>query len=94
MLRKSAKFLFTKNKISVNAHFEHSTAALNHLSGNSIRVIDISRQTGGLRGVVSLHAIFDTDLHGRFSPIDSGLLPRSFLVVYGKDPEAGPPADL
>ncbi len=94
MLWKSAKFLFTKNEITVNAHFKHSTAALNHLSGHSILIVDLGRQTGGLWGVVSLHAIFDTDLHGRFSPIDSSLLPRSFLVVYGKDPGAGPPADL
>ena len=63
MLWKPAQLFLAENQVSVDTNLEDSATTLDQASGYSVFLIDFSRQTGGLRRVVSLHAVFDADLH-------------------------------
>jgi hypothetical protein len=53
-----------KHQLAVSDHVEYATAALDELDGGANPLPDLSRQTGGLRMIVSLHAVRDLDRHG------------------------------
>lgn len=55
--------VFRVDDLAINLDIEDAAAALDQLSGGAGLFLDCVRQTGGLRGVVSLHAVSDTDLH-------------------------------
>ena len=63
MLWKPSQFLLTEDQFAFDTHLENSSTALDEASGRSILLVNFGRQTGGLRRVVSLHAVFDADLH-------------------------------
>lgn len=61
---KAAELELREDKLAVEAHLEGASAGLHELDlglGNGL--LQFSGQTGRLRGVVSLNAIFDADLH-------------------------------
>ena len=55
---------FRENPGAVDGDDEDAAAAAGQFRGETELVFDCSRQTGGLRKVVSNAAIFDSDLHG------------------------------
>ena len=61
--RKLTGFMFAVDQNAVALHVKDATAALNELNVNVLCIFDGGRQTGGLRGVVSLHAVFNRNLH-------------------------------
>ena len=63
MLWKSVQFFLAENQVSVGTNLEDSATTLDQTSGHSVFLVNFGRQTGGLGRVVSLHAVFDTDLH-------------------------------
>jgi hypothetical protein len=79
----AALVVFAEDPFPVDNHVEDAAGALDQLRFNAARALDLGRQTGGPRQVVSLHAIGDADL---LHPL---LLSRSSeLAVYAKPPEA------
>src|SRR4029078_8785616 len=55
LLRKPSELLLREDLLSVRRDLEHSALALDQLALHAERFLDVSRQTGGSRPVVSLH---------------------------------------
>lgn len=54
------------DQVSIHNDVEDSAAAFDQFRLDSRRFLNGIRQTGGLRGVVSLHAVGNADLHSTF----------------------------
>ena len=67
VLRKPPGFVLAVNDPAVNPYIEDAAGALDQLALDAVFCLNCGRQTGGLRQVVSLHAILDADFH-TFSP--------------------------
>ena len=63
VLRETADFLLMPYLSAVDVHVENAATALDHLGLDAEFALDRLRQTGGRGVVVSLHAVFDTDVH-------------------------------
>ena len=64
VLGKSADVVFVPNLRVVDVDVEDAAGALDHGRHDVEAFLDRVRQTGGCREVVSLHAVFDADVHG------------------------------
>jgi len=64
----ASRYFFRKDFLSIHKNFKSAAPGFDELSFDSELIFNRLRQTGGLRGVVSGHAIFDFDLHLRVSP--------------------------
>lgn len=60
------RFMFRVDQVSIHDNVKDATAALDHLRFDTRSFTNCVRQTGGLRCVVSLYAIGDTDFHSEF----------------------------
>lgn len=69
VLRKPIQLFFAEDEVSIHTHLEYSASTLDEPGGDSVLLFYFGRQTGGLRCVVSLHTVFDTDIHDLASPI-------------------------
>lgn len=58
--------MFGINQVPIHDDVKDSAAALDQLRLDTRCLLDRVRQTGGLRGVVSLHAVGDAYLHSEF----------------------------
>ena len=54
------------NQVSIHDDVEDSASAFDQFCLDSRRFLNGIRQTGGLRGVVSLYAVGDADFHFEF----------------------------
>jgi len=63
---KSICLMFGINQVPIHDDVEDSAAALDQFRLDTRCLLDRVRQTGGLRGVVSLHAVGDAYLHSEF----------------------------
>ena len=54
-----------EDQLAVDGNLEHTTARGDELAFNLERFLQLGRQTGGARLVVSLTAVFDLDPHRR-----------------------------
>lgn len=61
--RKSICLMFGVDQVPIDDNVEDSAAALDQFRLDTRCLLNRIRQTGGLRGVVSLHAVSDADLH-------------------------------
>lgn len=66
---KSIFLMFGIDQVPVHDDVEYSAAALDQFGLDTRCILDRVRQTGGLGGVVSLHAVSNADLHSSPSPI-------------------------
>ncbi len=67
MFRKTVVLLFLAiNQIAIDDHIEYAARTLDQLRFHPQGLLDRIRQTGGSRFIVSLHAVFDADLHSGF----------------------------
>jgi hypothetical protein len=62
----AVRFMFRVDQVSIHDNVKDATATLDHLRIDTRRFTNCVRQTGGLRGVVSLHAVSDADFHPEF----------------------------
>ena len=67
MLREPANVVFAPNLGAVDVYVEHAAGALDQLRLDAELILDRPRQTGGRGIVVSLHAVFNRDIHGHNS---------------------------
>lgn len=67
MLRKPANVVLAPDLRAIDVHVEYPAGAFDHLRIDAELILDRLRQTGGRRKVVSLHAVFDADVHGFIS---------------------------
>lgn len=74
-----AGLVFTVNQFLINLYIKNASPALDQLNIRVVLVFDRRRQTGGLGGVVSLHAVFDADFHERILRIFRTDRPRSMI---------------
>lgn len=63
MRGKATGFMFRIDQISVHDDIKDSASAFDQFGFSSGCLLNGVRQTGGLRGIVSLHAVGDADLH-------------------------------
>lgn len=68
MLGETSGLTLRVNQLAVNDDIKHTAAPFDQLSNHPRLCLDRVRQTGGLRGVVSLYAVRDRNLHGSMSP--------------------------
>ena len=68
MLRETAYFLLVPYLFAVDVHVEYAATSLDHFGLYAELALDRLRQTGARGIVVSLHAVFDTDVHQTFAP--------------------------
>jgi hypothetical protein len=87
-LRKTPRDVLAVDEPAVGLDVKNAAAAFDELSLDSELLVDGVRQTGGLGGVVSLHAVFDGDLHRSFL-----LLLRQYTAGHGRSPDSGPRAE-
>lgn len=55
--------MFGIDQVPIHNDVEDAAAALDQFGLNARCILDRVRQTGGLRGVVSLHAVSNADFH-------------------------------
>ncbi len=60
---KATGLMFRVNQPTINNDIKDATASLDQFGDHPRLSLNGVRQTGGLRGVVSLHAICDRNLH-------------------------------
>ena len=63
VLREPPGLVLGVNQVAVDPNVENASPALDQLTNQIEFLLDRIRQTGGLREVVSLHAVFNRDLH-------------------------------
>jgi hypothetical protein len=61
-LRKTFELVLGKNELAIEFHVEDAVLPLDELRSHLEFLLDTVRQPGGMRQVVSLHAILDADL--------------------------------
>lgn len=66
MRRKAIGLMFRVDQFSIDDDVKDSATAFDQFCFSSGCLSNCVRQTGGLRGVVSLHTVGDTDLHSEF----------------------------
>jgi hypothetical protein len=64
VLGKPADFVLREDLLAVDRHVKHATAALDEHGLDALGLLDLGRQTGGARQIISGDAVFDRDLHG------------------------------
>lgn len=64
---KSTSFFLAVDQFTFELDVEDAAAALNHFGVYIKFFLDRVRQTGGLRGIISLNAVFDGNMHRWFS---------------------------
>ena len=67
MLREPADVALAPYLRAVDVYVEDSAGAFDHLRIDPELILDRLRQTGGRGVIVSLHAVFDADVHGYVS---------------------------
>lgn len=67
MLREPANIVLAPDLRPVHVHVEHAAGAFDHLRIYAELILDRLRQTGGRGVIVSLHAVFDANVHGYIS---------------------------
>jgi hypothetical protein len=72
IFREAAFVLFREDEFSIKFDIENPTAAGNEFGRDVVLLLDLGRQTGGLRFVVSTRAICNSDDHSS--------LPLSIIV--------------
>src|SRR5438270_6873286 len=77
--------VLVEEQLIVRRHFEDPAAAAHDLAVDAELFLDLSRQTGGSREVVSNAAVIDSNVHGVYSVLTSTAVmlsrpPRSFAV--------------
>ena len=77
VLGKLPRFMFAVYQLAINLHVEDSPTAGDHLALNPEILLDVCRQTDGYRFIVSLHAVFDRDVHVLVPPSEK-------LPVYAR----------
>jgi hypothetical protein len=82
MFRKTVLFLLGEDQLLIGHHFENTASRFNHLDFKSELFLDSLRQTGSLRIVVSLPAVFDRNLlsHRSSLPVSDMCLLISFQI--------------
>ena len=70
MFGEAADFLLVPDLRAVDVYVEHAATALDHLGVHAEFSFDRLRQTGGRGVVVSLHAVFDTDVHANVRSVN------------------------
>jgi len=55
--------VFAEDQLSIEFHIEDTTSTLDEGGVDAEPVLDLFRQTGGMRQEVSLHAVFDAYVH-------------------------------
>lgn len=68
VLREAPDVMFAPDLRAVDVHVEDSAGAFDHLRIYAELILDRLRQTGGRGVIVSLHAVFDADVHCRTTP--------------------------
>jgi hypothetical protein len=63
VLREAARLVFGVDQLSVHLDVEDAVVALDELGLDTNLLLDLGRQTGGLREVVSTVAVLDRDTH-------------------------------
>ena len=63
-LGKPSQFLLGEDQRPVGDDLERAVTAFNQFDGDTECLVNAGRQTGGLRSIVSFHAICNRDLHG------------------------------
>ena len=63
VLWKPAGFLLAVDQLAVDLDIEDAPGALDQLAGDAELALDRIRQTGGLGLVISLHAVFNRNVH-------------------------------
>ncbi len=58
-----AGFVFAVNQLAIGHDVKNATATFDEFDFKSVGFLNCGRQTGGLRGVVSLNAVGDGNLH-------------------------------
>ncbi len=81
MFRESAGFLLAVDQLAIDLDVEDSPAALDEFGGDVEFGLDGVRQTGGLWRIVSLHAIFNGNVHVR-PPIKYSLFARACPLSF------------
>jgi len=89
VLGKAAGFLLRIDFPAVEDHVEDTSAAFNQLGFAACLLLDRIRQTGGLRMIVSLHAIRDGDLHRVLGPFKNEAAADNWYDSI-RLPQAGP----
>ena len=79
MLRESPGFVLAVNQFPIDLYVEDAPGPLNQFGLDAVLLLDRGRQTGGLRQVVSLHTVFDADLHSVCSEFPVGNKPTPEL---------------
>ena len=65
VLGEAADVVLVPDLRAVDVDVEHAAGSFDHFRGDVEAFLDRVRQTGGCREVVSLHAVFDADVHRR-----------------------------
>jgi hypothetical protein len=65
MLREPTDLMLAPDLFAIDMHVEDSSGTFDHFGIDFELLFDRFRQTGGRGVVVSLHAIFDADVHRR-----------------------------
>ena len=65
MFGKPARLCLAVDQVAVDGHIEYAAGAFGQFGLDPECLVNRVRQTDGLGVVVSLHAVFDTDFHGR-----------------------------
>jgi hypothetical protein len=73
-LREAAGPVFGVDQLAVDLHVEHAAAAGHEFGFDVEGFLELSRQTGGFRFVVSNRAVRDADVHRRASPWVRGII--------------------
>jgi hypothetical protein len=58
-----AGLMLAVNEVAVDLHIKDASSAFDQLGVDVEGFLELIRQTGGIRCVVSLHAILDRDVH-------------------------------
>ena len=63
MLRESTELFLAEYKFSIDHNLKNAASTFDETSIYTELIFKVSRQTGGLWGVVSLHTVFNTNIH-------------------------------
>ena len=72
--RKSIEFVLGEDQLTIEFHVKNSTVSLNEFRDDLELLLNTIRQPGGIRQVVSLHAVLNTDLQVKHLSRQGGLI--------------------
>lgn len=70
MIWKTPCLVFAVDQLAVDLHVEDTALAFDQFAIKPKTLLDVCRQTDGCRLIVSLHAVFDRNVHRVFSKSD------------------------